>query len=177
MEHAAHQVDILDINGKIVGSKLRREINKARDIYHVIFVLLVTPKGEIVLSVIPPREDLPNLYTRQLGATMATIRRSHETAHEAALRGVQRELFIDEIQEADLHLLGEQMLELPEGIHTFASAYYLIGDAPATYSVIDIDTLVVVTPQQIRSLIMNHPDEVAPTLNLIWSSYNSSLPI
>lgn len=174
MEHAAHPVDVLDADGKVIGKKLRRDINKVKDIYHAVFVLLVTPKGEVVLGVIPPREDLPNLYSRQLGATMASIRRSDETALQAAVRGVERELFIDK---ADLHLLGEQMLDLPDGIKTFMTAYYMIADAPPSYSVIDIDTLVVVTPQQIRNLILNHPDEIAPTLKTVWESYSSKLPI
>jgi hypothetical protein len=174
MEHAAHLVDVLDVDGKIIGTKPRREINKSADIYHVIFVFLITPQGEVVLGVIPAREDLPNIYSRQMGSTLATIRRTGETPEEAAERGVQRELFIDK---ADLKLLGEQMMHTSDGLQTYATTYYMIGEPPATYSVIDIDTLVVVTPQQLRNLIMHHPDEIAPSLKFIWESYSSKLPI
>ncbi|HSE61923.1 MAG TPA: hypothetical protein VLA88_06570 [Candidatus Saccharimonadales bacterium] len=174
MEHAAHMVDILNEEGKVVGQKHRREINKNDDIYHVIFVLLITPKGELVLSVIPPREDLPNLYARQMGTTVATIRRSDETALEAGRRCVERELFIDK---ADLHFLGEQTIDLTGSSRKFMSAYYLVGEPPATFSVIDIDTLVVVTPQQLRGLLISHADEVAPTLKVFWESYHTQLPI
>jgi hypothetical protein len=174
MEHAAHMVDILDEKGKIVGQKHRRDINKNDDIYHVVFVLLITPKGELVLGVIPAREDLPNIFTRQMGTTVSTIRRSDETALEAAKRSVERELFIDQ---ADLQFLGEQIFDLPGSARKFVSCYYLVADPPSTFSVIDIDTLVVVTPQQLRGLLLSHGDEVAPTLRMFWESYHSKLPI
>jgi hypothetical protein len=150
MEHAAHQVDILDTHGNVVGTKPRREIDKTKDVYHTVFVFVITPRGELVLSVIPPREDLPNLYARQMGTTIATIRRTGETAAQAARRGVQRELFIDK---ADIKLLGQMMIRTPEGLQCLATAYSMVGEPPATYSVIDIDTLVVVTPQQLRGLL------------------------
>lgn len=174
MEHAAHLVDILNEEGKVVGQKHRRDVNKNDDIYHVVFVLLITPRGELVLGVIPPREDLPNLFTRQMGTTVATIRRSGETSDEAARRSVDRELFIDK---ADLKFLGEQTIDLPGSSRKFMSAYYLIGEPPGTFSVIDIDTLVVVTPQQLRGLLLSHADEVAPTLRIFWDSYHTKLPI
>jgi hypothetical protein len=174
MEHAQHMVDILDQKGNVVGQKHRREINKNDDIYHVVFVLLITPRGELVLGVIPAREDLPNIFTRQMGTTVSTIRRSNETALQAAKRSVERELFIDQ---ADLQLLGEQVIDLPGSSRKFASSYYLVADPPATFSVIDIDTLVVVTPQQLRGLLRSHADEVAPTLRVFWESYHNKLPI
>ena len=174
MEHAAHMVDILDETGKVVGQKHRREVNKNDDIYHVVFVLLITPQGELVLGVIPAREDLPNLFTRQMGTPVATIRRAGETSLEAARRSVDRELFIDK---ADLQHLGDQTVDLPGSSRKFISAYYLVGEPPATFSVIDIDTLVVVTPQQMRGLLLSHSDEIAPTLRIVWESYHTKLPI
>lgn len=174
MEHGSRLVDILDEKGKIVGQKHRRDVNKNDDIYHVVFVLLVTPRGELVLSVIPAREDLPNLFTRQMGSTISTIRRSNETSLQAAKRGVERELFIDQ---ADLQFLGEHTIDLPGSSRKFASTYYLVADPPSTFSLIDIDTLVVVTPQQLRGLLLSHGDEVAPTLRMFWELYHSKLPI
>lgn len=174
MEHAAYNVDVLDQSGAIVGSKPRRKINKQTDIHHTVFVFLITPKGEIVLGVIPAREDLPNIYSRLMGVPVATMRRTGETAHHAAQRGVQRELFIEN---ARLHLLGECMLELPENIRIYATAYYMVSNAPDMYSLIDIDTLVVVTPQQIRDLLSNHPNELSPTFIQLWESYSHKLPI
>ncbi len=174
MEHASHLVDILDRSGKIIAQKKRLAVNKVKDIYHAIYVLLITPRGELVLGIIPPREDLPNMYVRQFGTPMATIRRHNETAKQAAIRGLSRELFIDN---ADVHLLGEGMLDLPENRHTYATAFYIIAEAPSMYSVIDIDTLAVVTPRQLRDLLQNSPHEIAPTLALIWEKYSDKLPI
>jgi hypothetical protein len=174
MEHAAHMVDVLDSSGNIAGNKARRDINKAVDIYHSVFIILITPRGEIVLGVIPAREDLPNYYARQMSVTMATIRRTGETPEQAALRGIERELFIDH---ADVKSLGNLKLNLPEGRTMFASVYYVVADPPQSYSVIDIDTLAVVTPHQLRTMIMRYPHEIAPTMHLIWSHCHHKLPI
>ena len=59
MEHGAYLVDILDKNGAIVGQKERRLIDKQADIYHSVYIILVTPKGELVLGTIPAREISP----------------------------------------------------------------------------------------------------------------------
>ena len=174
MEHAAHLVDVLDANGKVVGHKRRSALNKADDIHHTIFTILITPRGELVLSVIPAREDLPNLYARQIGATVATIRRTDESPLQAAVRGLNRELFIDD---AEVHLLGRQMMTLPDSATILATAYYLIAEPPATFSLLDIDTLVVITPHQLRDMLMNHPNELAPTFRQLWHSYHDRLPV
>jgi hypothetical protein len=174
MEHAAHLVDVLDQQGKIIGHKPRRELNKARDGHHTIFAMLITPRGELVLGVIPPREDLPNLYSRQIGATVATIRRTNETPLQAVHRALSRELFIDQ---ANVHFLGQDMLSVPEGVPLLASTYYVIADPPATFSLLDIDTLVVVTPVQLRDMVEHHTDELAPTLREVWRLYQHKLPI
>lgn len=173
MEHSAYFVDILDGSGKVVGKKLRRDIDKLKDIHHSIHVLLVTPKGELILGVIPAREDLPNLYPRKLGSTVATIRRSGETADKAALRALARELFIEE---GEIRRLGEKMFKLPERLNLI-TAYYIVADPPPSYSVLDIDTLAVVTANEFRSLVQSKPDELAPTLLEIWKEFGHKLPV
>ena len=167
-------VDVLDRRGRVVGHKERRALDKLTDIHHTIFTILVTPKGELVLSVIPPREDLPNLYARQMGATVATVRRTDETTDAAVRRGLSRELFIDE---PDVKFLGRRMLNQSDGAQMLASTYYLVADPPATFSLMDIDTLVVVSPNQLRSMLLNHPHELAPTFRQLWNAYSHKLPI
>jgi hypothetical protein len=174
MEHAAYMVDVLDARGKVVGHKPRRAINKTQDIHHTIFTILITPRGELVLSVIPPREDLPNLYARQIGATVGTIRRTDETSLHAAHRGLSRELFIDG---GEVQFLGRRMMHLPDGAQMLATTYYLVADPPATFSLLDIDTLVVITPRQIRGMLLDHPHELAPTFRELWKTYHHKLPI
>lgn len=174
MEHSAALVDILNKNGLVVGQKSRQAIQKEKDIFNAVYTFLVTPRGELVLSIIPPREDLPNLYARQLGVPVGTIRRHGETTLHAARRGLSRELFIDN---ASVHLLGQEMLHPDDGRSVYATVYYLIGEAPSTYSIIDIDTLAVLTPKQLQALINKHPEEVAPTLRAMWQKYRQKLPI
>lgn len=174
MEHGAHSVDILDKSGTIVASKPRIDIDKSVDIYHTIHIILVTPRGEVVLSTIPVREDLPNIYAQRLGSTAATIRRSGETADEAADRCATRELFIDQLP---MKLLGETMYKLPGDRYNFASVFCAIAEAPHNYSLIDIEGFVVTTPREIDNMIHRHPGKVADSFVAIWRDYRSKLPL
>ncbi|MBL8160160.1 hypothetical protein JNJ66_06930 [Candidatus Saccharibacteria bacterium] len=174
MEHGTYQVDVLDGKGSVIGSKARRDINKEADIYHAIYVFIITPERELLLSVIPPREDLPNLYVRQYGATMATIRRSGETAHDAAVRGISRELFIDD---AEPVLVSQGMEQTDDGRRVLASVFYMEGPVPDSYSVIDIGQLESMSRAKLDGLLSVRPERVSPTLRLLWKKYSSKLPL
>jgi hypothetical protein len=173
MEHSAHYVDILNERGVVVGKKLRRDINKLKDIYHSVHVFLVTPKGELVLGIIPAREDLPNLYARRLGTAVATIRRTGETAENAATRALARELFIEE---GDIKLLGQKLFKLPEQLN-YITAFYIVADPPPTFSVLDIDKLAVITPSELRKAIKENSNDIAPTLVALWNEFGHKLPL
>lgn len=174
MEHSAHFVDLLDASGKIVGQKIRRDINKATDVYHTVFVFVVTPNGQLVLGKIPRRSDLPNLYVDLLGVPMATIRRSNETAQQAAVRGVTRELFID-----NPHLLpiGEGMITFTDKRVQFASVFCLVAEKPSSHSLIDMPELIVLTPKQFRTMLHQQPNKIASSLQKLWQLYATKLPI
>lgn len=169
-----HDVDILDKTGKIVGKKPRYQIQKPHDIYHTIHIILITPKGELVLSTIPVREDLPNYYARKVGTTVATIRRHGETAMQAARRAISRELFIDEMP---LTEAGGQMFTHAGGMTNFATLFYGIAEPPESYSVLDIDSLIVMTPREFKRMLENEPDNIAASLVDLWQAYNHKLPL
>jgi hypothetical protein len=158
----------------VVGSKPRRDIDKHRDVYHVVYTVLISPVGQIVLAHIPERKDLPNLYNGQLGVPAATIRRSGESPMAAAQRSVERELFIDD---AKLVPVGGGLFILEDGRQTYVSVYYLVGNAPESYSSTDIADLVTFTPRDLRARIESHPDEFAPTMLLLWDKYQDRLPL
>src|SRR6266536_2001882 len=94
MDHGDYLVDILDAKGHVVAQKPRPSVNKRLDRYRTVHVLMLTPAGELVLSQISERQDLPNIYARRLGTTVATIRRSGENAERAARRALEREIFL-----------------------------------------------------------------------------------
>lgn len=173
MEHAAYQVDVLDEEGGIVGSKKRQDIDKTTDIFHVIYVVLVTPEGQLVLTPIPKRKDLPNLFVGQLSPPVATIRRTGEKSEAAAYRAVGRELFIDD---PELEFLGEAMMEFGD-VKRFVSVFTLIGEPPHVYSKTDIDKLVIISPRELAKRIRETPEEFAPPLLAIWEKWQERLPI
>ncbi len=157
-----------------MGQKRRKDIDKSRDIYHAVFVLVITLAKEVVLSRIPARADLPNLYAERLGATVATIRRHNETAVEAARRALAREIHYED---SAPQYLGSQFLTLADGHKTFASAYYLVSEAPTTFSGTDIAGLTLVTAGELDDGIPARPERFAPTLEAIWRLYRERLPV
>lgn len=173
MEHGRHLVDIVDENGVVVGSKPRREIDKWHDLYHVIYVILISPDGQLILSRIPNRRDLPNLYTGRLGAAVATIRRSGESPMVAAQRAIARELYVDD---AEVIPVGGGLFEA-DGKQTYVSVYYMIAEAPETYSSTDIMELVTIPPREFRELVEHRHDALAPNLLALWHRYEDRLPL
>jgi hypothetical protein len=173
MEHGRHLVDIVDENGLVVGSKPRREIDKKHDLYHVIYVVVISPKGELILSRIPRRVDLPNMYVGRLGAAVATIRRSGESPMTAAQRAISRELYIDE---AEVVPVGGGLFK-SDSKQTYVSVYYMVADVPETYSSTDIAELVSITPKEFRHKVETNPDELAPNLLSLWERYQDRLPL
>ena len=174
MQHDFYEVDLLDSKGNIIGHKPRNQIDKLADIFHTAHVLMITAQGEVILSIIPLREDLPNVYAEKLGTTVATIRRSGETAEQAAKRSVSRELFIEEMP---LTLMGEGFFKVPPMKDNYLTAYYGISDPPESYSLLDIDGLVVMPPKEIDAMIESDPDSLAASFIEIWKAYKEKLPI
>ena len=175
MQHDFHPVDLLNEHQEIIGQKTRRDIDKLVDIFHTIHILLITPLGEIVMSVIPLREDLPNVYADKLGTTVATIRRTDESDDEAAVRAVARELFIDDMP---LTKLGTKYYEhLPPTPGSLFSVYYGVSDVPESYSMVDIDGLIVMSPTEIDALIENDPHSLAYSFLKIWKDFRDKLPL
>jgi hypothetical protein len=175
MLHSQYPVDILDEKGKVVGQKKRVDLNKYLDIYHSSNVILITPDGQLVLQTIPINDLLPNVYIGRIG-TIATIVRSGETPKVAAERCVSRELFIDGMP---LTHLGSKMHNLIDGRKSYVSAYYGIAEPPNNFSVIDIESLVVMSPHELDDLVaVKDPmQRVAINLVTIWREYRDKFPV
>jgi len=174
MEHGSHTVDILNSSGTIIGTKLRKDIDKKQDIYHSVYVLLITPQGEVALSRIKERSDLPNLYVDLYGTTIATIVRTGESSDEAARRAMSRELFIDE---AVAVFVGETFETLRDKKKAMMSFFYVIGDPPDTYSQTDLSPLELFSPTEVSRQLHDRREEFAPTFQLLWEKYSSDLPL
>lgn len=175
MLHTRYPIDILDQQGRVIGSKPRNQLDKLRDTYHSVNVLLITPRGELVLQTIPENKVMPTLYPGTLG-TIAAVKRSNETPDQSAARIMSKQLFIDDMP---LTALGGQMHDLIDGRREFLSAYYGIADPPASFSLFDIESLVVMAPRQLDKLVAAKDplQKVAINLYTIWQAYRDKLPL
>ncbi len=174
MEHAFQPVDVLDVSGRVIGTKLRRDINKQTDIYHGVFALITTPQRELIMRRIPVREDLPNLYSNLYGTPMSTMRRHGETAKKAVERGLSRELFIDDIKTT---LLGEKLFTLVDGHTLFASTYTAVSELPDEFSTVDISLLTTMTRNKFEAMLYVKPENASPSLRALWQHYNKDLAL
>lgn len=172
--HEDHLVDLVDPEGHIVSQKLRKDVDKATDLYHGIYVLLITPDKKVVLSAIPHREDLPNLHSGKLGVTAATIRRHGEDREAAVRRVLQKEVGVE--GSLATHL-GDAYTGTADSQPKYISAYYVVHDIPQNYSHEDIAQLEVMSVEELESKIRQESQLLTPTLHLIWTKYISQLPI
>jgi 8-oxo-dGTP pyrophosphatase MutT (NUDIX family) len=171
MDHAAQLVDLVDEHGSMVSTKIRKDIQKATDLFHTILVLVVTPDGQIVLSKIPARSDLPNLYAHSLGATAATIRRHGESAEAAAIRAAQQEL---RIIGPKPEKLGESFEVFTDGSRKYMTLFRVANVAPVDFSRTDIESLQLLSRDELLEHIQTQPDLFAPTFLRMWKRHLSS---
>ncbi len=167
MNNGDFEVDILDINGQVVGRKLRKDIVKGADIYHAVYGVVVTPGDEIVISVIGNPKDLPNLHAGKLGCTCATIRRTGETAEQAMTRAIADELKINMLPK----LLSESFIDI-DNTKRLISFYLIESDMPTNYSKEDIEELKKFTKKEFQELLTSEPEKLTPPLKLFWQEYS-----
>lgn len=172
MNHEVQEVDLVNEVGTVVGAKQRREIQKQVDLYHTVFTMLITPEGEILLSKIPERHDLPNIYPGLLGATVATIRRHGEAADEASVRSLKNELQLENVTPAKI---GEGYQQLPNGVRKYMSVYCVVSPKPSAFSRQDIETLYLFTYDELAHKLETHSELFAPTFVAIWDKYRRGL--
>jgi len=173
MDHADYLVDLVDEHGAAIGSKPRRDIQKKADLYHTVFVLLRTPDNRLILSEIPARHDLPNLYAGRLAATAATIRRHQETSEEAAKRAASSELRLapDALRLTNL----DDSYRVTDGYRQYVSVYVATHDVPADFNHTDIKRLALFTRDELDEAIRTDAEAFAPTFRVIWQTYADSL--
>lgn len=172
MEHALQLVDLVDEKGVIVGTKKRQEIHKQTDLYHTVFTILITPKKQLVLSKIPARTDLPNLYTSLLGCTVATIRRHNETSDEASVRSLENELRLGVVSSSKL---GESFQVLSDGHRKHMSVYYAVHTKPDNFSRTDIESLQLFTYKELINKLKEHSNTFTPSFLAVWGKYSKDL--
>lgn len=165
MNHGMQEVDLVNEAGIVVGTKKRREIHKQVDLYHTVFTLVITPKEEVLLSRIPERRDLPNIYSGLLGATVATMRRHDETANEASIRSVKNELQLENIAAVKI---DEGYQQLPNSVRKYMSVYCAVHPKPDSFSRQDIEALYPLTYDELAQELEIHPELFAPTFVAIW---------
>ncbi len=166
--HEDFLIDIVDRLGGMTGQKRRAEIDKSTDLCHGVYVLVMTPDMQPILSKIPHRIDLPNLHAGTLGATVATMRRHCETADQAAQRALAREVSITNVRPVHKH---DHFIEFPGGRKAYIGIYFAVHALPDSFSMTDIQDLIVLSPKELDRQMADAPETIAPTLAFIWRKY------
>jgi isopentenyldiphosphate isomerase len=166
-----HEVDIFDDHGNVIGVKARKDVDKPRDILHVVYSFVVTPEGKLILSRIPRDPAKKNLFPGKLGVTVATILRHNEHHLDAAKRSLAKEVGITE---PDLQFLGETMEAFHNSPKRLISAYICTAaESDLKPNPEDVEELLPVTRTELEDLLDRN--EFAPTLLTLWDRYSGEL--
>lgn len=169
MNDGDYLVDILDKKGNIVDQKLRKNITKGVDIYHAVYGVIVTPRGNIAVSKIAQREDMPNLHAGSFGCTAATIKRVGETGDQAMKRAINNELGIN----IPLELITEKIIAV-DGTYRKIGLYKLLSGVPRNYSKSDIEYIEEFKDEEFLTMLSKEPKKITPILKLFWESFSNA---
>jgi len=139
-------IALVNHDGLVVGAKPRSAITPT-DIYHAVFVLLITPNKQLIASTITGGK---------LSATAVTLCQPNESAQQAAAR----------IATAARHHLGDQFYTSPNGRKQYISVFYGIaspGKKGHAYELI--------------ADVTARDKDCTPALQFIWQSYQHLLPV
>ena len=166
-----HEVDILDDHGNVIGVKAHKDVDKSREILHVVYSFVVTPDGRLLLSRIPRDPAKKNLFPGKLGVTVATVLRHDEHHLDAAKRSLAKEIGITN---PDLQFLGETMEAFHNCPKRLISAYICTAnESDIKPNLEDVEQLIPVTRAELEELLDRN--EFAPTLLTLWDRYSEEL--
>ena len=142
------QIALVNDGGQTIGYKLRADIQHT-DAFHSVFVLLITPARQLILSKIG----------QKLSATAVAMRRGHETPEATALRAVPHA--------TQFHHLGDQFYTQANGRKIYLSVLYATttsstGPEHQALTAAELD---------------EHLQLATPALHFIWQSYRHLLPV
>lgn len=144
------EVTLVNEGGGIIGHKPRSMLQKT-DVVHSVFVLVVTPQRQLVLS---------KVSGGRLSATAVALCQRDEQAPHAATRAILP-------RHIALHHLGDQLYRPPNDRAIYISAFY--GVAPAephdSYELLNAAELA------------ERTTDLTPALQFIWQSYRHLLPL
>jgi hypothetical protein len=150
---AMPEIALVSDGGHIMGSKKRRDLAES-DIYHSVFVLLVTRDRKVVLS---------DLGGGRFSATAMAICQKDETADAAAKRALQKSGAT-----IALHHLGDHLYTAPGGRRIYMSVFYGITHGQPTDGCLLLDA---------AALHSRIAKAGTPALQTLWQQYATMLPV
>lgn len=174
MEYGEEKVRVFDTKGIPFGIKMRKEINKQKDIVHAVHVLLHNGK-EFFICRIPQNMQYPNMYTNKLSTTAATMVRSGENPTQAAERALTRE--IQPTPSGAPIFLHESFESIGE-TKRWLSLFALQVDSSITSKDVELSPKIeVMTRVDIEDEIRLHPKEFAPSFLILWERAKQKFPV
>lgn len=144
------EVALVNEGGGLIGHKPRSMLQKT-DVVHSVFVFIVTPRRQVLLS---------KISGGKLSASAVTLCKREEDASTAAARAILP-------RHIDLHHLGDQLYRSPDGHAIYMSAFYGVTSAEPhdSYELLDAATLGA------------RLADFTPALQFAWQSYRTLLPV
>ncbi len=152
-------IDVFDENENIISVKERNELNKRKDIFKAVHVLVFDTFGKVYLSVISRTGDF--LWKGTWGATCAGIVKHGEDSEFTAMRTMEEELGITE----EVELVGAKYFDLGDA-KRIITLYTCTTTKKMTPNPLDIERIQLFDRQEVEELIIEK--RTAPSLAACW---------
>lgn len=163
-------IEIIDEKGGFIGTKKREEIDKKKDIFKTVYIVVYNSIGEIyVVELTGP--DSKNSFYQKYSVSASGIVRHGETAEEAAERTLKRELNIDNV---DLDFLGKDFIIFNDK-KSFANFFCLKYDSDIEPNPEDVEKGEFVSKEMIENMIYLDRDIYTPSFLEFWNRFRDKL--
>ena len=174
-DEAGQRVTLVDPgSGTVVGSKVREDVDRTADALSSVYVHVVTPSERLALQVIPQKDASKKLYGGLLGSTAAALVLEGEDPDDAAVRTLQRELFVSFARPESLgwHLFKDEN----GAVRRRATYVWKSKQETLEFDPKKIGDLTYMDRPTLEKKIANEPEAFAASFLDDWKHYGEILP-
>ena len=157
-------VDIIDNDGKIIGSMSREDAYKNNCALQVSGVLVFRSSGELLLQRRGKNKKYPLCYDYSAAGHVL----SKESFLEAAHRELEEELGISDAHLIKIGTVRAYNKDNPQKLRKLHQVYLTVSDEPVSIYKQELDGVETFTKSQLDSLIKNHPEKFTPTFIKVY---------
>ena len=158
-------VDIIDNNGRIIGSTTRENAYKNNYAMQISGVLIFRSSKELILQRRGKNKKYPLCYDYSAAGHVL----SGEDFLQAAKRELEEELGISNVHLINIGSVRAYNIDNPRKLRKLHQVFYAVCDKPVDIYKEELDGIELFTKQKLNYLINNYPDKFTPTFIKVYN--------